>query len=280
MQLNKELTKLDIKPYFFAWWENKPYSLPEDSDVVITMQDIKYFKSIEEKCSMRLTIGQKKRYIKKRQTQQDDMQREYPSFREEAFQLAVEWAYYKNQLELMRLQKRIWEFPMNPNLPVYITRDLGWFWWWDEMATLFFQLEWDWITIIDYEEATWYSMEEYQLEFVAIKWYKIIKDFFPHDWKRTESNGKTVAQNAREIWVPVQVLKIWGIRDWINEVKRIFHRIRINEVNCPQFIKVITNYRRERDDKLWRFKDKPFHNWASHGFLCENEHVELRRGRR
>lgn len=56
MQLNKELTNLDLKPYFFAWWENKPYSLPEDSDVVITMQDIKYFKSIEEKCSMKLTI--------------------------------------------------------------------------------------------------------------------------------------------------------------------------------------------------------------------------------
>ena len=54
------------------------------------MQDIKYFKSIEEKCKIKLTLGQKKWYVKKKQTQQDDMQREYPSFWEEAFQLAVE----------------------------------------------------------------------------------------------------------------------------------------------------------------------------------------------
>jgi hypothetical protein len=35
------------------------------------------------------------------------MGREYPSFWEEAFDLAVEGAYYEKELSLMRKQKRI-----------------------------------------------------------------------------------------------------------------------------------------------------------------------------
>jgi hypothetical protein len=39
---------------------------------------------------MKLTLGQKKWYVKKKALLKDDMGREYPSFWEEAFDLAVE----------------------------------------------------------------------------------------------------------------------------------------------------------------------------------------------
>lgn len=265
MLLKRELTNLDLKPYFFARWENENNVLPEESQVLITMEDINYFKSIQEKCHMILSLWQKKWYVKKKMTLKDDMWREHPSFWEEAFDLAVEWAYFERELALMRRQQRIWEFPWNPNKPVYCARDLGWFWGWDEMADIFYQKNWERIDIIDYEEATWYSIEEFQLEFVTPKWYRITEDWFPHDAKRTESNGKTVANNAKSIGIPVKQLEIWWVRDWINECKRMFYRIRINEKTCTKFIKVLSNYRRERDKKLWRFMDKPLHNWASHG---------------
>ena len=263
-EAGKELSRLDLKPFFFAWRDNAAYTLADDAKVLITLEDLNYFKSIEERCKMKLTLGQKKWYVKKKALLKDDMGREYPSFWEEAFDLAVEWAYYERELALMRRQKRIWEFPWNPAKPVYAVRDLWWFGWWDEMATIMYQKNWEWIDIIDYVEETWYSIDEYQMNFITPKWYNILEDWFPHDWKRKESNGKSISQNARELGIPVRQLKIWWIRDWINEAKRMFYRVRINEATCSKLIKSLSNYKRERDKKKWCFMDKPYHNRASH----------------
>ena len=132
------------------------------------------------------------------------------------------------------------------------------------MAIIFYQKDWEFINIIDSEEHSWYSMEQFQTEFVLTKWYRIVEDRFPHDWKRTESNGKSVSQNARDLWIPVRQLPIWRISDWINELKRIFHKIRIDEENAASLIKSLSNYRREWDKKRGMYMDKPFHNRASH----------------
>jgi len=264
MEQWKELTSVDLKPYFFAWWENKTYSLDEDEKVIITREHLQYFKSVEEITKVKLSIWQKKRWVKQHSILQDDMGREYPSYIDEAFNLAVEWAYYKNQMELARKQWRIGKVLYNPNLPVYCVRDLWWFWGWDEMAMIFYQKDWEFINIIDSEEHSWYSMEQFQTEFVLTKWYRIVEDRFPHDWKRTESNGKSVSQNARDLWIPVRQLPIWRISDWINELKRIFHKIRIDEENAASLIKSLSNYRREWDKKRGMYMDKPFHNRASH----------------
>lgn len=264
MESGKELSKLDLKPFFFSRRDNAAYALADDAKVLITMEDINYFKSIEERCKMKLTLWQKKWYVKKKNLLKDDMAREYPSFWEEAFDLAVEWAYYEKELALMRRQDRIWEFPWNPSKPVYAVRDLWWFGWWDEMAVILYQKNWERIDIIDYEEETGYSIEDFQTTFINPKWYNIQEDWFPHDWKRKESNGKSISQNARMIGIPVKQLEIWWVRDWINECKRMFYRVRINEANCSKFIKSLSNYRRERDKNKWMFMDKPYHNRASH----------------
>jgi len=264
MEAGKELSKLDLKPFFFARRDNAAYTLSDDAKVLITMEDLNYFKSIEERCKMKLTLWQKKWYVKKKSLLKDDMWREYPSFWEEAFDLAVEWAYYERELAIMRRQKRVWEFPWNPTKPVFAVRDLWWFGGGDEMAVIFYQKNWERIDIIDYVEETWYSLEEFQMTFVDPKWYNIAEDWFPHDWRRTESNGKSVSQNARKLGINVRQLEIGWIRDWINEVKRMFYRVRIDEVKCAKLIKSLSNYKRERDKNKWRFQDKPFHNRASH----------------
>ena len=264
MEAGKEISLLDLKPFFFPRWENKEYALGDNEKVLITLEDINYFKSIEERCHITLSLGQKKRYVKKKALLKDDMWREYPSYWEEAFDLAVEGAYYERELALARRQKRIWEFPWNPTNPVYAVRDLGGFGGGDEMAMIFYQKRGEWIDIIDYVEETWYSLEEYQTLFVNPKGYQINEDRFPHDGKRKESNGKSITQNARELGIPVRQLSIGSIRDGINEVKRMFYRVRIDETRCSKLIKALSNYRRERDNKKGMYVDKPFHNRASH----------------
>ena len=52
------------------------------------------------------------------------MQREYPSFPKEAFDLAVKGAYYEKELSLARQQGRICKVNKDNNLPVYAAWDL------------------------------------------------------------------------------------------------------------------------------------------------------------
>jgi hypothetical protein len=50
------LSKLDLKPFFFAWRDNADYTLADEAKVLITLEDLSYFKSIEEKCLIKLTL--------------------------------------------------------------------------------------------------------------------------------------------------------------------------------------------------------------------------------
>jgi hypothetical protein len=57
-------------------------------------------------------------YQKKKEEQKEDMQREFPSYPKEAFDLAIKGAYYEKELSLAREQKRIGKVPYDPRLPV------------------------------------------------------------------------------------------------------------------------------------------------------------------
>jgi len=56
MEAWKDLSKLDLKPFFFAWRDNADYTLADEAKVLITLEDLSYFKSIEEKCLIKLTL--------------------------------------------------------------------------------------------------------------------------------------------------------------------------------------------------------------------------------
>ena len=68
--MGKVLTNLDSKKYFFARWENPNNILDESEQVLITLEDINYFKSVEEKTHTKLSLLQKKWYVKKKESLQ------------------------------------------------------------------------------------------------------------------------------------------------------------------------------------------------------------------
>ena len=63
-------------------------------------------------------------YQKKKEEQKEDMQREYPSFPKEAFDLAIKGAYYEKELTNAREQQRVGNFLYDSRLPVYTAWDL------------------------------------------------------------------------------------------------------------------------------------------------------------
>src|SRR5690606_3243701 len=92
----KPLSALDWKFHFFPWWKNPAYSL-EPAGIVIPDELARYFERLEA-VGIVLTPGQKAWYARKEKTLDGDMRREYPSTPDEAFEQALEGAYFAQQI--------------------------------------------------------------------------------------------------------------------------------------------------------------------------------------
>jgi hypothetical protein len=82
-RLGAELTPLDFKFHFSPWWTSPEYALAQDVGEPAALKD--YFDRLEAEHGIVLTRQQRAWYVKKAESQADDMKREYPSTPEEAF---------------------------------------------------------------------------------------------------------------------------------------------------------------------------------------------------
>jgi len=61
------------------------------------------------------------------------------------------------------------------------------------------------------------------------------------------------------------------ITDGIEAVRRLFPRFYFDEEKTAKLYEALANYRKEWEDKIGQFKDKPLHNEASH--ICDAARV-------
>jgi hypothetical protein len=81
---SSNLTPLDFKMHFFAWFESEEYRLnPVGIEVPSELKT--YFELLKINHGIELDDWQKAWYVKKSEEQNDDMKQEYPSYPEEAF---------------------------------------------------------------------------------------------------------------------------------------------------------------------------------------------------
>jgi len=92
-RMGSPLTPLDFK-FMFAAWHKAPEYVLDPAGVVIDENFRRYFDTLEESHGIKLSPAQRAWYMKKSDTQLEDMKREYPSTPDEAFEASVEGAYY------------------------------------------------------------------------------------------------------------------------------------------------------------------------------------------
>lgn len=122
----QELSKLDFKLHFFGWHMNPANRLPINL-VHIPADMREYFETLRAKHGI-ITDGQQQAwYVKTREfLGADDMRSEHPSTPDECFFASLEGAYFKNEMNLARRDKRIGQpVPHDPSRPVHTYWDLG-----------------------------------------------------------------------------------------------------------------------------------------------------------
>ena len=261
----EKLTAMDFKFHFSPWWEDEAYTLAAGS-VDIPASYLDYFARLE-RLGITLSPQQKAWYVKKAEQQQGDMKREYPSTPDEAFEAAIEGAYYADPLARMEMDQRLTRIPIDLSLPVMTTWDLGLN---DATAIWFIQVAGREIRLVDYYENSGFGLEHYVQELTRRReqhGFAFGEHYFPHDVNNGEiSNGKSRFDTLVGLGVtPTAVPRVQNVNDGINAVRRLLAQSRIDPIRCERGLKCLRNYRKEWDEDRATFRDKPFHNWASHG---------------
>lgn len=266
----KTLTTQDWRFFFFAWWQNKEYAMTTEP---ISERLQAYFDSLKAKHGIQLSDEQKAWYQAKERTLGDDMKREYPSLPIEAFEQSIEGAYYAKQFAYLYANSRIDKLPDNEHLPIDTYWDLGVS---DSTTIWFIRQVGDEFHIVDYYENSGEGLNHY-IKVLKDKGYKYAKHVAPHDIDNRQlgaERAKTLRELARDGYeIDGQIYRLnfdvvprtSNVNEDIEKVRQILPKCAFDAIKCEQGIKALESYRKEWNDKMGVWRDKPLHDWASHG---------------
>jgi hypothetical protein len=196
----------------------------------------------------------------KREGMSDDMiaQEYYCSF-----QGSLTGAYYLKDINDADKAGRIKDVPWDPTIPVYTFWDLGY----DDSTSIWFAQSHGYeLGFIDYEEGSQQGLP-YYAKILQEKPYTYGEHVFPHDIEVHDyGSGNTRKSIAESLGIdPITVAPKLSLGEGINAVRAWLPRAFFDKEKCGRGLDCLRNYRHEYDEEKKIFKDKPDHNWASHG---------------
>lgn len=264
-KLGKPSGKLDFEFHFFPWWMREEYSLDGEWPESLNQ----YFDELAGKHNITLTDDQKAWYAAKWRIQGEKMKQEYPSTPEEAFAGSVEGAYYKNQFNKIYADGRICD-GLNNDAPINTVWDIGVG---DSTAIWFYQLIGNEVHVVDFYENSGEGLQHY-MTVLKRKGYNYGKHTGPHDIEHREFGSqarsrKQLAADGFEIdgqmyRINFHIAPKKSIDDGIEDARLILDRCVFDEKKCAEGIKALEAYRKEWNDKLGCWRDRPLHDWSSH----------------
>lgn len=269
-QIDRPLTKREWRFHFYAWWKNPEYRL-DPRGVVITAKEHEYFDTIEAAENTNIDLWQRAWYVATRDSDfagdAEKMWQEYPSTSKEAFQQSTEGCYYNVQLAAARKSGRIGLVPHVTHVPVNTFWDIGNR---DGTAIWLHQrvgLEHRFIGYIEgHGEPFDYYINE--LEKLGYVWGE---HHLPHDATHKRQQGlrsvspQEMLEELRPHWRFTIVPRVEQVTTGIQQVRNIFSQCWFDETACALGLQRLTNYRKERDNRLGVWKPEPRHDGNSEG---------------
>ena len=252
--------------HFYPWWGSED-NTSTDASIIITDEHTKYFDKLEGEIKQKLSLAQRRWWIGEEYLLGGDMKREHPATPQEAFEQAIEGAYFAAQFAHSEKHEKIGRFPIDPGYPVHSFWDLG-----RNDFTSIFMMQW-----ID-GRARFVGYYENSGEHIS-HYFNYLKDwarqkgvdlgdvYWPHDGKREDlflENGRMGV--AEELgYTPIIVSRAANKMEAIDQARKMFPNCDFDEVGCSQGIKRLKHYRKDWDDTREVWKDRPRHDDNSHG---------------
>lgn len=255
-----------FKFHFFPWWED-PNNTHDPQGVHFRPGHILYFRKLEHEHGINLRDDQKAWWVREEDLLGGDMKRENPSTAQEAFEQAIEGAYFAMQLAHADERGNIGRFPYDPVYPVNTHWDLGR----NDLNTIWLHQHINGRNrFIGYyensgEHLSHYTrwLEDWRKERDA-RWDT---HYWPHDGKREDlflENGR-LGEAEKYGLRPAIVGRASDKMQAIDAARAVFASCDFDETECDIGVKRLRHYRKEWDDDREVWKDKPRHDINSHG---------------
>jgi len=182
-----------------------------------------------------------------------------------SFEAAIQGAYYGGEMKRASDDGRICGVPAERGPEVITAWDIGID---DATAIWFAQMVGREVHVIDYYEASGMDVRHY-VDVLRERGYSYGEHLMPHDaGYREKGSGKTYAQQAKESNIPgrVRVLpRTDNLLGDINASRQFIAKCWFDEDRCQRGIEALRQYRREWNDKMQTWHQRPQHDWTSHG---------------
>jgi hypothetical protein len=183
------------------------------------------------------------------------------------FESAIIGAFYGKEMRQLTDQGRILDIEYDPMFPVHTAWDLGYS---DDTAIWWFQVVHGEIRMLDYHSSNGQPVAFYSGIIQSRekeRGYVYGTHYLPHD-----ARAKTLASNRSIIEqlsdkIPLKYLKIvpsLSLQDGIQATRLALTRAWFDH-RCEDGIECLRQYQREYDEDKKVFRDKPRHDWTSHG---------------
>ena len=183
------------------------------------------------------------------------------------FESAIIGAYYGKEMRQLTDQGRIREIEYDPMFPVHTAWDLGYS---DDTAIWWFQVVHGEIRMLDYHSSNGQPVAFYAGIIQSRekeRGYVYGTHYLPHDARaKTLASNKSIIEQLSDK-IPLKCLKIvpsLSLQDGIQATRLALTRAWFDH-KCEDGIECLRQYQREYDEDKKVFRDKPRHDWTSHG---------------
>jgi hypothetical protein len=187
---------------------------------------------------------------------------EYEQEFECSFTAAVLGSYYGTLMAQAEAAGRIGRVPHEPYEKVHTSWDLGIG---DSTAIWFFQRVGCEIHVIDYYESAGLGLDHYARVLQGKLYNSYGTHILPHDAGNNQlATGTSLENTLRRLGISESVLPRADLEDGINAARMLIPKCWFDAEKCERGLEALLQYRRDWDEKLQNFRNKPLHDWSSH----------------
>lgn len=267
------LTQLDFRLHFFGWHKKQGNRLP--INLVHVPADMReYFDVLEKKHGIATDGTQRAWYVKERERLgPDDMRSEHPSTPDECFYASLEGAYWKDEMNAARRDKRIGlPVPHDPTRPVSTFWDLGMD---GNLAIGFMQTDGVRHRIIDFARGEHSGLSDglrILQDKTQTRGFRYFKHYGPHDlsvreWSDMEGvTARTRKEVAAEHGVDfIVVPRVGDKADSIEAARRLINTSYFCSEYASDLVECLDNYTKSWNRTTAQWMPVPAKNGFDHG---------------